>query len=236
MWFWFLNCIINYNILYYKPCYILYSLEDNSFKMKSENFPLQYPAGIKNNTTLKDRRPVRAGGGGMSGRLSEWVSPAEQDACVDWGRRGRTAQWKELCPTEMRRDLRSNGRSLQKVGGGTQQRDRAARRSCSRPVHLSHLLHRGPQLTLPLCHRMETWQRSQPKGPPPRYPSLNASVTMHLRTECNKGKDKFIPLPGVCPSDHSLGLTCLRAFCASLCLITLLGLPPWTSSTAHWIH
>lgn len=144
MWFWFLNCIINYNILYYKPRYILYSLEDNSLKMKTENFPLQYPAGFKSNTTLKDWRPVRAGGRGISWRLSQWVSPAEQDMRADWGRRGWMARWKELWPTETCQVLCSNGRSLQKVGGGTQQRDWAALWSCSWPSHPRHL---GSQLT-----------------------------------------------------------------------------------------
>lgn len=147
MWFWFSNCIINFNILYYKPCYIPCSIEDNSLKMKSENFPLQYPAGVKTNTTLKDWRPVRAGGRGISWRLSQRVPPAEQDVCVDVGRRGWMARWKEPWPTEMCWVLCSNGRPLQKVGGGTRQRDWAALWPCSWPRHPSRLLYVRSQLT-----------------------------------------------------------------------------------------
>jgi len=62
---------------------------------------MQFPAGIKNNTTLNNWRPTRAGGRGVSWRLSQQVSPAEQDVCVAWGGHGQMAQWKELWPTEV---------------------------------------------------------------------------------------------------------------------------------------
>lgn len=124
-------------------------------------------------------------------------------------------------------------RCLQKVGGGTQQRDWAALQSCSRPMHPSHLLHLGSWLTYATgCGDLV--EKSTYRISPKVHLPITCLWTCPWKYTWEQSviKDKFIFLTDVCPGDHSLDPHLAEGF---WCIFVLRN-SSWTSSKNFFNH